>query len=42
MTSNQFDQASLLLEEMDSVFLRPDEILPNLIVARNRSGKSTS
>ena len=42
MTNKHFDKASLLLEEMDSVFLQPDEILPNLIMARKRSGKSTS
>ncbi|MBL4712597.1 MAG: M48 family metalloprotease [Gammaproteobacteria bacterium] len=41
MEKKQFDQARILLEEMDAVFIKPDEILPNLITARKRSGKST-
>lgn len=42
MKNRQYDQATKLLEEMDDVFLQPDEILPSMVRARKASGKSTS
>ncbi len=38
----QFEQARVLLEEMDVEFDKPDEILPNMIAVQKQSENSTS